>query len=309
MTLKIVYHDRYNFSCFGLEKLHPFQADKFRCIKKKLLTSGKFSDGDFVEPKLDEKLILSYLSPEYQKKIKDKRNIIRSIEIPLGILPYFVIRQRLLLPMLFASCGTILATSLALQHGLAINLGGGFHHASFEYGWGFCIYPDIPIAIKELRKKNLCRRIAIVDCDAHQGDGTERALAGDPDTLVIDVYNCDIFPGDEEAKKFIDIDIGLGSVNDVQYLEQIEQIVLPALQKFRPELIIFGAGTDVYEKDPLSHLKLTKQGIITRDRLIISYAKEKQIPLTMVLSGGYHRDSADIVAQSIIENFDTTIRL
>jgi histone deacetylase 11 len=286
-----------------LEKLHPFQGNKFHWIKKKLLQSKIFSSENFIPAIPQEELILSYLSPDYKKQLRSPSFLAYAMEIPiLRYFPYFLLRRQLLVPMLYGSSGTIQGAFLALEHKLVINLGGGFHHACFHKGHGFCLFPDIPIAIREVQKNKQVKKVAVVDCDAHQGDGTERALAGDKNILMIDCYQNNIFPLDHEAKKFIDIDLGFDSfATDKLYLDSISEFVLPALEKFQPELIIYGAGTDVYEKDPLTRMKLTKQGIIQRDSLLVSFARQKDIPLLMVLSGGYHADSADIVAESILQ--------
>lgn len=305
MITKIIYDDSYNFSLFGLEKLHTFQADKFRQIKNKLIESGCFSDDHFFPPKFDENLIFSYLDDEYRHALyKDKTFIAMALQLWfLRFIPYFILKAKLINPMIMASCGTVETIKLAMKHGLALNLGGGFHHASFYHGRGFCLFPDIPIAIREIRKDYPNLKIAVIDCDAHQGDGTQRALRKEDNTLMVDMFDYRIFPGDEEAKEFINVKVQLGPVRDPEYLDALQKIVLPAVKKFKPGLIIFGAGTDIYEKDPLSYLNVTAKGIIERDKTIVDFAKENNIPLATVLSSGYHPDSVDIIAESILQNY------
>ena len=320
MTIKIVYHDRYNFPykfmknmawgikicTFGaIRELHPFIGDRSRRIRDFLVASGRFGRNDFIVPELDEALILSYLEPGYREIVHHKTVIARVVEVPLlNGFPYVFLRRHLIEPMLLASCGTIKAVELAMQEKLAINLGGGFHHASFYSGDGFCLYPDIPIAMKEIRKRQPGLKIAVLDCDAHQGNGTARSLDKHDGTLMADMFNCQIYPQDTEAAKVTDVVVRLNSgCPDQVYLQTLATTVLPAIEKFRPQLLIYGAGTDIYEKDPLGSMCVSAQGIVQRDRLVWDFARQHDIPLAVVLSGGYHMDSGRIIADSILQNF------
>ncbi|TSC55807.1 MAG: histone deacetylase 11-like [Parcubacteria group bacterium Gr01-1014_18] len=307
---KIVYHPDYNISLWGLEKLHPFPSNKYKRIKKMLDLSGKFKDA-FVTPRMNRELIWSYLDPEYREKLRNSHFVANALEVPiLGYLPYSLLKRGVVDRMILASCGTILAANLALEEGVAVNLGGGFHHARWDHGHGFCIVPDISIAIRELLSQKKVSRVTIVDLDAHLGDGNARSLAREVisnEVQIIDFYDYRLFPNTntaeiEAAKKSIEVDIGLGPLRDDDYLRDMDRFIFPQIDNFGPDLIVYNAGTDIYCLDPLSFLQISWKGIIERDRKMFDFGKIKQIPVLMVLSGGYHRDSARIVAESLIQN-------
>jgi histone deacetylase 11 len=320
MNVKLVYHKRYNFPYYlmkvmslGLRvltlgvfrELHPFVGDRPRRIKNFLLASGRVKRKKFVTPQMNEALILSYLEPDYHEIVHLKRFVAGAVEVPLlAYFPYAFVRHCVIEPMLWASCGTIQTVALAMQEGVAINLGGGFHHASFYSGGGFCLYPDIAIAIREIRKQHPDLKVAVIDCDAHQGNGTERALWDDPQTIIADMFNETIYPLDTPAQKATSTPVRLQKhTQDSEYLNALETHVLPQVEDFNPQLIIYGAGTDIYEKDPLGGLRVSAQGILQRDKLVADFARSRKIPLAVVLSGGYHMDAARIVADSILQNF------
>jgi histone deacetylase 11 len=288
-----------------IRNIHPFIGDRSRRVRDFLVASGRFACQDFIAPEMNEELILSYLQPQYREIVHNKLLVAGAVEIfTLQFLPYSFLRYHLLEPMLLASCGTIKTVELAMQEKLAINLGGGFHHASFYSGGGFCLYPDMPIAMKEIRKQYPGLKIAVLDCDAHQGNGTERALDENDSTFMVDMFNCQIYPQDSDAEKVADVAVRLNfGCRDQVYLQALQTIALPAIEKFAPQLIIYGAGTDIYEKDPLGGMNVSAQGIMQRDKLVKDFACQHDIPLAMVLSGGYHIDSGRIIADSILNNF------
>jgi histone deacetylase 11 len=131
--------------------------------------------------------------------------------MPLFFLPAFLLRWRVLDPMLTATEGSILAVCSALRFGWSVNLSGGFHHASFDRGGGFCVYPDISLAVHYLRTRLGVRRVMVVDLDAHQGNGHERDHLGDPDLFTFDAYNHHVYPNDREAARAIRRDIAVQS--------------------------------------------------------------------------------------------------
>lgn len=308
MAGKIVYHKGYNLHLWGLEKLnlHPFPFDKYKQIATILEDSGRDLSDVWVEPRYDEDFILNYLDPAYRKKLNDKVHVVSTLEVGLLFyIPWFVIRSGLLKPMIFASCGTVEAGFQALEHGRAINLGGGYHHARFDFGHGFCFYPDIGILVKELRKKGI-QKIAILDFDAHQGDGTEHCIGDDENILMVDMYMCGfgVFPSDQKAASYIDVNIPVDdSIGDDQYMSLVYDEVLPKVKNFSPEIIIYCAGSDIYDDDPLAFFDVSEEGIITRDKAVWDFGDEHGIPVVKLLCGGYHRDSISFIARSIIENF------
>lgn len=131
------------------------------------------------------------------------------VELPLFFLPGWFLRSQLVEPMMLGSKGSVDAAFLALQLGWAINLSGGFHHASRSEGGGFCIFPDITFIVHYLKKYSSIQKICIIDLDAHQGNGHEIDHINDPSVFIVDAYNHNIYPGDEDAKPAIAYDINL----------------------------------------------------------------------------------------------------
>ncbi|CAL4175835.1 unnamed protein product [Meganyctiphanes norvegica] len=189
-----------------------------------------------------------------------------------------------------------------MEHGWAINIGGGFHHCCSEEGGGFCAYADITLAIYLvlLNYQNV-QRVMIIDLDAHQGNGHERDFIGRRDVYILDVYNKDIYPGDELAKQAISRRVELFSfTEDEEYLHKVNTHVEGALNEFHPQFVVYNAGTDIMIGDSLGLLSISKKGIIERDEIVWSKVRQRGIPIMMVTSGGYQRSTAAVIADSII---------
>lgn len=169
--LPVCYRSEYNITAGGLEKLHPFDSCKYGRIFQRLADVNVFTSKAIVSPPIlsDAELAASQTS-RYLSSLKSSVTVARITEVaPAAILPNFLVKWRVLTPMLYASKGTIMATQYALQVGYGINLGGGFHHASRDNGHGFCVYNDISMAIWSVRKLRGPTKVMIVDLDAHQG--------------------------------------------------------------------------------------------------------------------------------------------
>ena len=207
-----------------------------------------------------------------------------------------------------ATQGSLVGVDLAIQHGWAINLAGGYHHAKSDEGGGFCAYADIPLAVKKLVNKYHKKKILIIDLDAHQGNGHEAILCHNEHVAIFDVYNEDIYPQDEPVKECITYNHPIVSgTTDKEYLDLLRVELPKAFDTSKPDFIIYNAGTDIYKHDPLGQLKISKKGIIKRDQMVFELAKKHNIPILMVLSGGYTKASAGIIADSIINLVNKTI--
>jgi histone deacetylase 11 len=211
--------------------------------------------------------------------------------------------------MRWAVAGTIVATREALAHGLAINLGGGYHHAKPTSGEGFNVYNDVAVAIAQLRAENALApddTVLYVDCDAHQGNGVCHCFLNDRTIKIFDVFNADIYPSsDIAAQNRIDHACPLrwGTGGD-EYLLTLER-ELPAFldgQRARgqPKLAIYNAGSDVHESDPLGALKLTDSNLLERDVRVVEHLRKRNIPVALVLGGGYTPGGYALVANSVL---------
>jgi histone deacetylase 11 len=204
--------------------------------------------------------------------------------------------------MRLATGGTVEATELAIKNGWAINLSGGYHHAKKDDCDGFCVYADAPLAAYKAINEHNINKILVIDLDAHQGNGNE-AIFGEMECFknkvdVFDVYGQKNYPGFWEHQlmskqlqpTWYDHPVTLHQTNDTTYLSILTNHLPSAIRQTNPGLIIYNAGTDIYEKDPLGRLKITKEGIIERDRYVFEQARKKNIPIVMILSGGYTAD-------------------
>ncbi len=141
----------------------------------------------------------------------------------------------------------------------------------------------------------------IIDLDAHQGNGPERDFMQDKNVFILDMYNAEIFPGDEAAKKGIALKVELESgTRDEIYLSRLKKSLAEAFSRFHPDMIIYNGGTDVLQKDPLGLLNLSPDGVIKRDELVFRQALSRKIPIVMLLSGGYQQSNYEVVGRSII---------
>lgn len=180
---------------------------------------------------------------------------------------------------------TIEAAWAALVDGVGINLGGGTHHAAPGAGRGFCMFNDVVCAIRGLRAEGALGRVAVVDADVHQGDGTHACCAGDTDTVTGSVnggrnYPFRRVPGDVEA----DLPDGTG---DDAYLRAVREVAEAVLERARPELCFYLAGADPWEHDRLGRLAVTREGLAERDRIVRDLLREAGVPVVVALAGGY----------------------
>jgi histone deacetylase 11 len=242
--------------------------------------------------------------------------VARALELPVvERLPGWMVDRYILLPMRWATSGTVEAAIAALAHGMAINLSGGYHHAKPAGGEGFCVYGDVALAIDALRRDGKLAvddRIVHVDLDAHQGNGVCHFFMHDRAVYLFDVYNSEIYPAyDREARRRLDCDVPVRSgTRDEEYSNALASRLpafLDSVGNTKPiRLAIYNAGTDIYEHDQLGGLQVSHQAIVERDWFVIEELRKRGIPCVMLLSGGYHRDSYRLIADSVANIVERT---
>jgi acetoin utilization deacetylase AcuC-like enzyme len=188
---------------------------------------------------------------------------------------------------------TLMAAEAALADGAGANVGGGTHHAFADSGRGFCVFNDVVVAVRALRRAGRCERVLVVDLDVHQGDGTHAAFLADPDAFTLSVngfrnYPFRRVPGDLE----LDLEDGTG---DDPYLDAVGRLLSQALARSRPDLCFYLAGADPYEGDRLGRLALTKAGLAARDALVRGALARAGVPVCVTLAGGYAEPIEDTV--------------
>ncbi len=194
---------------------------------------------------------------------------------------------------LHAIGGTIDACSAAVHDGISANLAGGTHHAHRDHGEGYCIFNDVAIAARVIQSKSPVNRILIIDCDAHQGNGTAEIFSGDSTVFTYSIHGEKNFP---YYKATSDLDVALkDGCSDQEYLSAVYESVPGVILDFKPDLVFYIAGADPYLDDRLGRLKLTKQGLAMRDRWVLSCCRRFDLPVAIVLGGGYARLIDDVV--------------
>ena len=193
-----------------------------------------------------------------------------------------------------SSQGTVEAARDALDGGFGMNLGGGTHHAFADSGRGYCLFNDVVLAIRALRREGRLGRAIVVDCDVHQGDGTASLCADDDETFTLSVHGAANYPFHRETSDH-DVDLPSGT-GDGEYLDALETALARDIPRARPDLLVFLAGADPWEGDALGRLALTKPGLRARDELVLDHAAAHGLPVCVTLAGGYAPDVEDTVS-------------
>ncbi len=276
-SLELVYSPIYDLTDY----VHVLAAGKYRMLYDEL----KHSRWHWHTPARADEATLRlvhterYLRDFLGAKLTDKT--LRA-EVPID--------ERIVNAVLTATQGTVLAAELALKHGTASNLSGGFHHAFADHAEGFCFLNDTAIAIRYLRQTRPGLRVAIIDLDVHQGNGTAHILRKDEDSYTFSMHEKENYPEKEQS----DQDVDLASfMSDAEYLAILDENLAKLRRQFTPDLIFYIAGVDVYKDDMLGGLQLSFEGIAERDRRVRDFMPE--VPLVVLPAGGYARNLADTV--------------
>ncbi|WP_114187457.1 histone deacetylase [Microvirga aerophila] len=198
--------------------------------------------------------------------------------------------------------GTLLAATLALQHGLAGSTAGGSHHGQRLTGAGFCVFNDVAIAAKALKAEGRIQRALVVDLDVHQGDGTADCLSDDPDLFTFSMHAEKNYP---VRKIPSDLDLGLpDGMEDRPYLDVLQAHLPRLLDALEPDLVFLNAGVDPHREDRLGRLALSDQGLRQRDGYVVEETRQRGIPMVAVIGGGYSHD-VDALARRHAIIFET----
>jgi len=286
---KFIYSEDYWMVDIGK---HVFPVKKYRLVYEKLLSLGVKKENFVVpEPASDDALLLVH-SSRYLKKLMTaglSHAEIQTLELPYS--PELVKFARLYVG------GTIAASEQAVKDGLAVHIGGGFHHAFPDHGEGFCILNDVAVALEKQRVEGKIKKAMVVDCDLHQGNGTASIFAKKDYAFTFSIHQMDIYPADKPSSS---LDVGLWAGDgDDKYLASLRAHFPRLYGKFKPDLVFYLAGADPLEGDQLGGLMVTEHGLLERDRIIIEGARRLGIPLVVLFAGGYARDVEDSVAVHI----------
>ena len=272
---------------------HVFPTAKYGLIVKRLLDAGTIQPSQIIEPEIAtwDDLALVHTA-EYLATLRDGTIDVAQLELPWS--REMVDAFRLMVG------GTVQAARLACglhefpipNCKLSIHAGGGLHHAFPNHGEGFCPFNDVAVAVRDLQRRGL-DRIAIVDLDVHHGNGTAFIFESDPRVFTFSMHQQHNYP---MWKPRSSLDVGLpDGAGDSRYLQELER-ALPVVMATRPQCVFYLAGADPYEDDQLGGLKLTREGLRRRDRMVLDAVCSAGIPLAITLAGGYARRVEDTVA-------------
>lgn len=285
LPFRLVYHEGYDLNLGR----HVFPSQKYRWLHDRLLRTRFAAPEDFVqpEPATDEDVLLVH-GPEWVSKLRNGTlgyHDILKLEIPYS--------RQMVEAFWLAAGGTILTARLAMESGLAFNIGGGFHHAFRDHGEGFCAINDIAVAIRRLQRDGAIRRAMVVDCDVHHGNGTAAIFGQDQSVYTLSVHQFHNYPA-EKPLSSMDIHLPDGA-GDAEYLERLGNGYRAALAMFHPDLLVYVAGADPFHEDQLGGLALSFGGLRARDHLVIAAAHGRGIPVAIVLAGGYAESVEDTI--------------
>lgn len=289
--LAIIYSSRYQISILGLQKLHPFDINKYVRIYQSLVDDNLIEPSDIYVPvQVTSDQISMIHSKDYLRSLDESGNIATYLEAPLlRFVPSGILKRGVLKPFRYASGGTLLAARQALEYGVAVNMGGGYHHAKPDKGEGFCVYADIPIAIKALQAEGLISTALVIDLDVHQGNGTAVCFANDESVFTFSMHQGNIYPFPKE-KSDLDIELRSGT-DDARFLEILSKELPGLFDLAEPDIVFIVGGCDTLYDDPLASLSMTEKGIVKRDWMVIESCLDRNTPVIMTLAGGYSKNA------------------
>ena len=266
---------------------HVFQIGKFEGVIASLRASGHLDGARLVEPDRPSRdQLLTTHTPEYLDDLEAARWTHRTApsELPLSaeIVDAYVL----------AAGGTLRASRDALDRGVAVHVGGGYHHAYADHAEGFCYVNDLAVALRVLQHEGAIGRAAVVDLDVHQGNGTAHLFRDDPRVFTLSIHQERNYPVPKERS---DLDIGLANgVGDTEYLGHVDR-ALEHVWAHGPEIVLYQAGADPYEHDQLGGLALTLAGLDARDRRVLEGCAACGIPVVVTFGGGYAARPEDTI--------------
>ncbi|MGB3340360.1 MAG: histone deacetylase [bacterium] len=265
---------------------HVFPTDKYYLIHNKLKEEGIITESNVSTPKKtssDE--LLKIIDQEYLDDLLNLRVTTRTFPSEMPVNKAIIDAQ------ILCCGGSYLAAKLAAESGACYHIGGGFHHAFRDHAEGFCYLNDVVFAAVMMLEQGF-QKVAIVDCDLHQGNGTAKFFEDEKRVFTFSIHQDQLYPKKERSDIDIGLDIGVG---DAEYIEKLGTALETIHTDFQPNFVIYVAGADPYIFDQLGNLKLTIEGLKKRDELVIRAAYKKNIPIIAVLAGGYAENTDDTV--------------
>lgn len=284
--MNVVWHPLYELDLGP----HVYPTAKYRLVRERLLADGTVSESDLVlaVPATDDQVRLVHTDEYVAKILTDRLSVQERAVLEVPFSP--ALREASWL----CAGGSTLTARAALRDGVAVHLGGGFHHAFPDHGEGFCLINDVAIAIQTLRREGTLRRAMVIDLDVHHGNGTAAIFSAEAEVFTFSMHQENNYPA---WKPPGDLDIGLpDGIRDREYLELLESALERILPSHRPELAFYLAGADPYQEDQLGGLALTLEGLRRRDAVVFEQCLRHAVPVAVVLAGGYAGNREDTVS-------------
>jgi acetoin utilization deacetylase AcuC-like enzyme len=281
LAVKVSYTPRYYCD---IGEGHRFPIGKYERVRDRLVGEGTIAARDATEPEPahDEMLRLVHTEDYVGRLSRGELTAreVRRLGFPWS--PALVMRARC------AVGGTLAAARRALECGYGANLAGGTHHAFPDHGEAFCTLNDMAVTIRALRRERRVRRVAIVDCDVHQGNANAEIFADDADTFTFSIHGAGNYPLFKKTSS-VDIELPRGA-GDGEFLTALDSVLPGLLDRFAPDLVLYQGGVDPHEDDRLGTLALTLEGLATRDRYVFERCRDASVPVVSTMGGGYGRD-------------------
>lgn len=282
--MQVFYSDRF---VLPLPPAHRFPMEKYRLLRERVSQVLGGVDLREPDPATDAVLALAH-TPDYIRRLSQgdlSHKEMQKIGFPWS--PEMVERSRR------STGATIMACRAAIADGASVNLAGGTHHAYADRGEGFCCFNDAMVAARLMQSEGRAQRIAIIDLDVHQGNGSAAIARGDDSIFTLSIHGAENYPFVKERS---DLDIELpNGTGDLTYLHALDEALAELQSRFSADLIIYLAGADPYEDDRLGRLGLTKAGLLARDERVFGFARSLGLPVAVAMAGGYARNILDTV--------------
>ena len=291
MPLAIVHNPAFTAQ---LPEDHRFPMPKYAAVADMLVAEGLVAPGGFHTP---GPAPAQWIAAAHERAYVDQ---VFACAVPEAIerLIGFKVSESVASRARHAAAGTVLTARLALEEGLACSTAGGSHHAKRAHGAGFCVFNDVAVAASLMLQAGEFGQALAFDCDVHQGDGTAEIFRHEPRVKTVSLHAQNNYPARKEES---DLDVGLpDGMEDEAYLATLREALAAALALATPDIVFYNAGVDPHRDDRLGRLALTDAGLAERDRRVIGFFRERNIPVACVLGGGYSRDIAELAARHTI---------
>jgi acetoin utilization deacetylase AcuC-like enzyme len=281
-----------------LPENHRFPMLKYQLIPEQLMHEGTYTANHFFAPSICEEEIILYTHYQaYLYKLLNQQ-LSPSEQRKIGFPQSPELTQR----ELIITQGTIDACLYALETGVALNVAGGTHHAFADRGEGFCLLNDMAVASNYLLRKQICKKILIIDLDVHQGNGTAKLMEKEERVFTFSMHGAHNYPFHKEQS---DLDIGLkDGTTGKEYLTILRETLPQLIEKVKPDFAFYLSGVDILNTDKFGKLQVSLDECKQRDAIVFEQLKKHHIPVTVALGGGYSPD-----VKTIVEAHCNTFRL